>query len=525
MAKNKISLYLVKAHINDVASIFKDGYAVLHEYSEKKVLYYNPSFVKPPKWLNDFFNIRNESLKIASSKAVLLVRRTINQRECLFVLTFGNGLYMLKDNIVEPRFGLITLLNLIGENKIKRINKTNIGGNKKVSDEQVPTTTNINDFGFQINQDLLKKAYARIDDEVLGKCIVEGGSLFNLSVENTVDNIDTIIDYCFQTYKKEDYKRQYDWIDNIAPVKDKTLTNNLNSKLVDEINEKNNEKVMFALPDLIEWENIDGFKYSGDLITIYDDINLDTFISKYEPFDSIEEIKNKRVHSVSANDGTILMSWSAYKCIFADIEYGGKQYCISDRNWYEINSDFVNSVNQRYNQIRKSEFRLPNYNHKDEGTYNNGIIDELDNIISLDRQIVMYGGGQSKFEICDILSLDKKIIHVKHNRGSSCMSHLFNQATVSAELLTELSFRILANQKIREISDEYLIEEDFNPRDYTVIIAIIDRYEDELPRIPFFSKVAIRYAAQRIQAFGYNVEIMKIQNVKEKETQEETEDA
>lgn len=524
MAKNKISLYLIKDHLTDKNDIFKDGYDILHEYSENKILYYNSSFVSPPKWLNDFFNLADDSLKIASSKAVLLVRHTINQEERLFALAFGHGLYMLKDNVVEPRFGLITLLNLVGENKIKRINKFNIGGNKKVSDEQVPTTTNINDFGFQFNQDLLKKAYAKIDDEILGKCIVEGGSLFNLSVENTVNNIEMLIDYCYRTYKKDDYKRRFDWIDNIAPVKDKNLIDELNRQLVVEINEENNEKVMFALPDLIEWENIAGFKYSGDSNTIYDDIDLDTFIYKYETFESIGEIKNKKIHIVSADNGTTLMSWSAYKCLFADIEYRGKQYCISDRSWYEISNDFVVSVNQRYSQIRQSDFALPNYNHKDEGTYNGSIIDEVDNIISLDRKLVMYGGGRSKFEICDIFSLDKKIIHVKHNRGSSCMSHLFNQATVSAELLTEPSFRILANQKIQEISDEYLFDDDFNPRNYTVIIAIIDKYEDELPRIPFFSKVAIRYAAQRIQAFGYKVEIMKIRNIKENETQEKTED-
>ena len=520
MAKNKISLYLIKDHITEEDDIFKEGYDILHEYSEQKVLYYNPSFISPPKWLGDFFHLTDDNLKIASSKAVLLLRHTIDQVERLFVIVFGHGKYMLNDNILDERFGLITLLNLIDEDQIKRINRTNIGGSKKISDEQVPNTTNINEFGFQVDRDLLKKAYAKIDDEYLGKCMVIGGELFSLTQDKDVNSIEELVEFCYRSYIKEDYKERFDWIDNISPIKDKDLITTLDTTLVEEINQKNNDCVMLALPDLIDWDDIKGFKYSGDRNNIYDDIDLDTFVEIHDAFDDIEQIKHRCIHIVSADEEHSYSDWNAYKCLFAEIEYQNKRYCLSDSKWYEISNDFVESIEDKYNQIPISEFQLQEYNHSNEGDYNEKTTENADDLLCLDRKNVMYGGSRNRIEICDILTADKKLIHIKHNNGSSYMSHLFNQATVSAELLTDSGFRVLANQKIEQ--DLYKLSDTFNPREYTVIIAVIDKHEGTMPRLPFFSKVSIRYAAQRIQAFGYKVEIMKIPNIKENEVQEET---
>lgn len=517
MVKNKISIYLLKNNILNEYDILKEGYRVLHEYNDGKILYYSPTNIYQPKWLHSFFRIDDDGLKNASSQAILLVTLSIEDETKIFAVVFGHGIHMLKDNVVEERFGLITLLNLIGENQIKRINRTNIGGSKKVSDEQVPATTNINEFGFQIDRDLLKKVHAKIDNDFLGKCMVVGGDLLSLSTERDVDNIEELLTYCCQTYQKTDYKTHFDWIDNISPInKDKDLINVLDEQLVTQINERNNEKVMLALPELINWEDISGFRYSGDTSKVeYDDIELETFVDIHTSFENIQQVKNKRINHISANENRAISYWDAYRCLFAEIAYNGKHYCLSDKKWYEISINFIQSVEVGYNSISKSEYTLQDYDHSTESEYNEDIASNMDNAISLDQKNVMFGGSYSRIEICDIFTDDKKLIHIKHNNGSSYMSHLFNQATVSAELLTDSSFRILANQKVHEVSGEYSFEDNLNPRDYTVIIAIIDKYDDEIPRLPFFSKVSIRYAAQRIRAFGYNVEILKIQNIKD----------
>lgn len=59
--------------------------------------------------------------------------------------------------------------------------------------------------------------------------------------------------------------------------------------------------------------------------------------------------------------------------------------------------------------------------------------------------------GKSSIEVCDILTKDKELIHVKKNGSSSNLSHLFNQAAVSGETLLDSKFRKEANNKISKI--------------------------------------------------------------------------
>lgn len=136
-----------------------------------------------------------------------------------------------------------------------------------------------------------------------------------------------------------------------------------------------------------------------------------------------------------------------------------------------------------------------NYN---ENEYNTAFAaTDSDRFLCMDRQNITYGGGRSKVELCDILTIDDTYIHVKPYSGSSTLSHLFNQASVSAELvLGDSEFRAKANLKIGEntTNEEFLIRKDQRPN---IVFAIISKTEEELPPIPFFSKVTFKYVKHR----------------------------
>ena len=54
---------------------------------------------------------------------------------------------------------------------------------------------------------------------------------------------------------------------------------------------------------------------------------------------------------------------------------------------------------------------------------------------------------------------------------------------------------------------------DFKPNNYTIIIGIINSYNDERPKIPFFSKVSLRYTINYMKNIGYNVQLKNINKV------------
>ena len=134
----------------------------------------------------------------------------------------------------------------------------------------------------------------------------------------------------------------------------------------------------------------------------------------------------------------------------------------------------------------------------------------------MDTKTIYYGGGRSQIELCDILTVDKKYIHIKPYSGSSTLSHLFNQAVISAEMvLADGVFVDKANEKIKELTtnQEFIINQKQKPH---VILAIMTASRKERPALPFFSKVALRYTKRRLETLGCKLELKNIYREKKK---------
>lgn len=223
------------------------------------------------------------------------------------------------------------------------------------------------------------------------------------------------------------------------------------------------------------------------------------------------QLKHKSVKAWSASTDSELNHWSIYKCMYGEITEGRDLYVINNGKWYQINNDFVTKINEFYNSVLLSEIILPNYNHTTEGAYNKEVAQNNSSILCLDANNITYGGGHSKIEFCDLLTSDKKIIHVKKYAGSSVLSHLFYQGIVSGELfVTDTEFRKSLNNKLK--GQWKLTKPDAKPdaRKYEIIFCIISNVDEDRPHIPFFSKVSFKTTKRRLEGFGYTVKLKKI---------------
>ena len=148
---------------------------------------------------------------------------------------------------------------------------------------------------------------------------------------------------------------------------------------------------------------------------------------------------------------------------------------------------------------------LPNYVEGDEWAYNVGVANSYPDACCMDRKVIMHGGGHNRIEFCDILTRDKKIIHVKKYGGSSILNHLFAQGVISGELfMSDEDFRDKLNH---ELPDGYKLANVHarpNAQEYEIVYAIISKSPNPLD-IPFFSKVSLRNARRRLTSYGYAV--------------------
>lgn len=517
--KNKLSIYLVKAGLVNLEDIFDapENMVELQRYSKNSVAYFVPSYTREPSWLNSFFHLSgNGALLQSNSRVVLLKELKIGDETRIFALTFGYARFLFKEDVLEEQFGLRIVLNSIQQNQIRRIAKSSVGSNQKQSDEQLPKSSDISEFGFDINRDLMRNVSGKSDDEMFEKSMLTGGDIFSLTIERDIGNIDEFLIYCYSRYKEEAYKERFAWIDNIKYVRDKTTVSRLNQRLIEEINLENFDKVWMAVPEVITWEAVKDFKISG-MDETYGDIYIEHVIASLRnALVDVTQLQSKKVYARSnSDDRKSVYEWSTYKCIIAEIALDGQQYCLNNGKWYRINNTFVATINAQYAAIDLSETDFIDFTGGIEDTYNTDLNNSLVGSFLLHKYKISIGGGQgNNIEPCDLL-WNKKMIHVKKNGGSGVLSHLFNQALVAGQAWLDPSFRSQLREKMRIAGEADCIDEPFRSSDYEIIIAIINKFEDARPKIPFFSKVAICFASTSMKNLGYTV---KLKNIKIKQS-------
>lgn len=516
--KNKLSVYLVKEGITSANDIFEDPgkIRVLERYSENSAAYFVPSLAHEPNWLRNFFLRGGDGMLLqANSRVVLIKSIQIDEEYRTFALTFGYARFLFREDVLEEQFGLRLkiVLNSIKQNQIRRISKASVGSNQKQSDEQLPKSSDISEFGFDVNRDLMKNVSGKSEDDMFEKSMLTGGDIFSLTVARDISNIDEFLVFCYRRFKEDTYRERFAWVDNIKYVKEKTVIQRLNERLIATIRANEFDRVWMAVPEVVAWEDIKDFKFAGCDET-FGDIYIDKVIESIRnELTCVEQLQSKRIYARASRDETEnAYEWSAYKCIIAEINLDGQEYNLNNGKWYKINNDFVASINERYLSIELCQDVFIAYNHNNEDEYNDALSASLANSYLLHKYKIAIGGGQgNNIEPCDVL-WQNKLIHVKRNGGSSQLSHLFNQALVAGQMWLDQSFRNQLRAKMEADGYSDVISEPFNSSDYEIVIAIINAFHDGRPKIPFFSKVAICFTETNARNLGYRLLLKNIQS-------------
>ena len=323
-----------------------------------------------------------------------------------------------------------------------------------------------------------------------------------MSVKVDLSEIVAFLPVCLAKYESEAYKTDFEWIDQVAEVRDPKKLAELNQWLIGRLNANDLEKIWMAPPTIIDWVEISGFRYGakkkGELQL---DLDAAVFLKSLGEADvSLELLKKKQVFAISALTDGACDHWSAYRCFYAEAKIDERVFILNNGKWYEISKNFAKQVAEDFDKILESDVALPNYEHANEGEYNEAVPSTLGGSYCMDRKVVSFGGGHSTIEFCDLATADKRLIHVKHYSGSAQLSHLFNQGAVSGELfVSDEKFREKLNEKLPDGHKIPDVTVGPNPGDYEIVFAIISKSNNPLD-IPFFSKVGLRNARRRLQS-------------------------
>jgi uncharacterized protein (TIGR04141 family) len=513
-----LSIHLLKESVNESDLIDPEKKPRKRKFkfgpSSTGTLYAGESFVHEPRWasfIKEGVDISGLDFRSASSSAVVVV--PIKKR--LVAVTFGYGRFLLRPDAIEPNFGLRATLNSVAGDRIRSIDKKTFEGIATHTREQASRETSMGDFGIDVERDVLRAVVGSPNDESLAVRMAGMDSLTatcRLSFADLPGKLEQFVDKS----QEGTYKTAYPWIDNISEIRDSVTRKKLDDQVLSSIKTGSLSGIWLAIPDPIEWTDVAGMRYSSadrDAALLVD-IHVNTFLGTVGDASTltIDDLHHRTVSIVSSTSESVIQKWSVYKCVYAEVELGGATYLLNNGQWYRIDNDFVSTVNAHVASLQETDGPLLLCKDgESEADYNVRLAGSLVGACCLDRKLVPYGGGRSTIEFCDVLTSDRRMMHVKKYTGSSVLSHLFAQGTVAAtSLLSDEKFRAAVNKIISVASMRFTpVAKKVRASDHEVAYVVASRSSKKLT-LPFFSRVTLRNASTQLANYGFKVTLTKV---------------
>lgn len=506
-------------------------------------LFTDQSIGTAPTWLgfvNGFVACEPLALENKSCAAILFLEIQPDgkgQKPRTFAIAFGTGHLALEPDAFERNFGLKVALNSVARANLKNIDVATLEATSFQKRIQATRKADLRGFGIDIHKDLLRLAGGVPTDNTFAKSIT-GRDALTMLTETSNNDLAAKCKAALKLFNAGDYKKDYDFIDLIAPVRDRILKEALDSLVFGEIQELLAGKpsdLHLAIPEIIDPEARHDIGYFGvgfrpGAKTPFGELAIEDYIAELSagrPSELADMADLKGSHEIRVvvdGEGDKKRKRRIYDCFVYEVAYKKTQYVLFAGEWYSVEKKFFEAVEADYVALVSKAPVIASSRAVNEQE----LIAELDkdpDLLNLDKvKASPSGAAGANLEPCDFLSRDKKFIHLKDGHGSAPISHLWNQGLVSAEsFVRDEVFRrsvrksaIKRQKAAKKAGFEKLLPDGRSkplPADYTVVFGIMrHRYKrSNSLGLPFFSKVSLRSAVSRIQLMGYGVELHLIE--------------
>ncbi len=537
---HKLCCYLFKEKykkIDDVLmkeKMIKESYSSVDTLDEDKNSYLK-GYIKrnspnKPIWLSkikELFDV--EDIVNVSNSFIFFVETDAR----IFAFTNGYSNSVIDYSKIEWDFGVIVALNLLTGNEIRGIDTRKMSLSTHQRREIASVGTNLNEYEFDFNQELLDSITGRSLKNSFGKSITGKESLHI----NAEINLSEIKDYCkkiLEVYNKKDYMRKFPFYGNLIIIKDDDIYEKFLNEFKLVLKEKNTDKIQFLYPDIDDFTFYNYRFIYNRKRKDYDDITMENL------FDFIDE-KNIDIDEFELKKFKIKISYeerikeySLSDYLVLEFENSGHKYIHTKNIIYQIDNKFYESINSEIDACEKVEIDdiglLPiceksfryikgkfSKGLEYEGPYNE-IVSKLNskNFVCLDKNNFRNFPERPKdqVEICDIITKNKYFICNKfYKHTSSHLSHLFMQGLVSATMLCEVkAYREKINKSVLvPFGENFINVNNLNRSEITFVYGIGLEKEGKISELlPFFSKISLRQNIRDLKKLDYNIQLVRI---------------
>jgi len=475
-----------------------------------------------PDWARRFFGVEmlgrgKENLKTKPLSAVFFTTITYEGKDVTFAVAFGNGgRYLINRDYIQPNFGLNTSLHALDSAKISSIRTTTY--DSSIKDKVIRSAVEIKQSEFFLNEntDALTSVSGKVRSKDTGDLLkdrpIGGKDSVSMTARVDVNNLKVFLSQIYEQYlsKGKDGVIYESNIKELSSEDEIAQAEALLQKVID--NHRNEDNLYLNLPiDLLgEKDLVIGFSVDG---IEYEELTTDIL----DTYKTIKQLKNTTVTIKEAVDREKPLVHRLFDFLYAEMEQKGICIILASGVLYDISKGYKEQVDSFYKGVKKVKFPyITDWDGCAEGKYNED--QNTEHLLVMDEEFV-FPGNRDRFEVCDLLTDDKHLIHVKRfGVASQPLGHLFNQGMLSAQCLADTEIRAKVQEKIKKVQTDAKKEHDFSVEpgfkvgDYTVTFLLLCtgkvKYEaDGKPKIPFMAKAVFRENCQVIKNLGYEVRL------------------
>jgi len=518
----------------------KAGHGMLPYDSPIGRLYYHATTQEPPDWA-DFLERGAPGIKPLlynqHSSAVLLLQAGPAGAQRLFALCFGQGHHAIENDFVERQFGMRVVLNTVSRKDLRVLDSASLDSTIMQRRTQASRDSDLSDFGLDTNRELLRLASGTPSDRNIAKA-VSGKDALKIRKKLAFADLPALCTKLLDLYNADDYKTDFGFIDQIKPLHKGALTDTLDALLLTELTNLVSglpSELHLAVPDILPTGPSSQLSYHGARMPRakeqFDTLAIADYIAELLAGGSaaacdIDDVRSHQVCSRSNDPAAPFGQMKVYDCMVFETQHNNCQYALFDGLWYEISDLYYQDIQSYYLSLKKTSFLTASNAANEQALIAELCLPAYPHLLCIDKtKINPAGVSYANLEACDFVSHSKQLIHLKDSASSAPLSHLFNQGLVSAEALRRDStvrtkFRRLAGQRETECGRTGFVAllptaARIVPADWTVVFGVLKKkgVRSRMLDLPFFSKVALRAAADRISLMGYQVELHLIEKL------------
>ena len=472
-----------------------------------------------PEWV-DFLEFPDDDrLQLRNRSTYALLFLPVDDR--WFCITFGMGHVLLDTRSIENNFGLRVALNELDPDQLRSVDIRKPDSNTLMRRSQTSRGSEQSAFGIDTDQDIVR-VLAGTSRPTGFATRIAGADSLAIHRQVVLDDLPTVCSEAFVKSRGNAYKQHFPWIDHIAHVRDPdviaALTLRLTTALTKALAGIVDSSLHLSFPEIYDPALGKSIKYRGfrsrkrhaDLeLAGYLDSMREGGVSEYLP----RFLNSHRVYEVDDLNENAGRNWRIGECIGFEVTEGGRLYVLSGGKWYEIDRNLFEQVRRTFDGLEQVVLP-PARREEKEREYNCRVGGDGRERLCLDRALVKPTNSVTRIEVCDLLGVDRELIHVKNGSSASTLSHLFHQGTTGARVLkVDEAARDETQEKIKRAEREFdqsgFLElmpsgtQRFVARDFTVIYAVISGSEQ--PRLTFLSLMGLHRAVQDLRALDYRV--------------------